>query len=238
MRERLRALGRRLLGERPLPLVDRLARGDARFSTFVCAAEYVNFEAVPGDVAEFGVFGGVSLALIAKALSFDPKGQQRKVVGFDSFEGLPASEEAHARWAPGDCAALHSAHPLAPTGSPVTPGLVRDLFARCGLPEPALEVGRFDATLPSAVPGRYPRLALVHVDCDLYESTRDVLEGIAPALQDGTLLLFDDWFHYKGRPDRGEARAFHEFLERHPEWGAAHYRSYATFCNAFIVHRR
>ncbi len=31
------------------------------------SVDFVNFEAVEGDILEFGVFGGVSLALLAKA---------------------------------------------------------------------------------------------------------------------------------------------------------------------------
>jgi len=41
----------------------------------------------------------------------------------------------------------------------------------------------------------------------------------------------------RGIPGKGEARAFHEFLDAHPEWGAVQYQPYATFCN-FILHRR
>ena len=28
-------------------------------------------------------------------------------------------------------------------------------------------------------------------------------------------MIFDDWFIFKGRSDRGEQRAFHEWKERH-----------------------
>jgi hypothetical protein len=128
--------------------------------------------------------------------------------------------------------------PVLAPGEPVSAGTTRELFERCGLQPPLLHEGRFDEVLPRVVPSEHPAIALLHVDCDLYESTRDVLNGAAPALQDGTLVLFDDWFHYRGRPDRGEARAFHEFLAAHPEWLAVHWRSYATFCNAFILVRR
>jgi len=65
-----------------------------------------------------------------------------------------------------------------------------------------------------------------------------VLFGIEPALQDGAMVLFDDWFHYKGDPNKGEARALREFLSAHPRWEAVQYRSYGVFCNAFILRRR
>jgi hypothetical protein len=192
---------------------------------------------VPGDIVEAGVFGGLSLAILAKAATFDPKGMARRIVGVDSFDGLPASEDVHPRWTPGDCARIATAHPLAEPNEPVTPDLVRRLFEACELPPPLLYRGRFAEVLPPVVPSVHEAIALLHVDCDLYESARDVFAAVAPALQDGTLVLFDDWFHYKAHPAKGEARAFHEFLSARPEWTAVHWRSYATFGNAFILVR-
>ena len=66
----------------------------------------------------------------------------------------------------------------------------------------------------------------------------NIVADLNRKLQDGAVLLFDDWFHYRGSPEKGEARAFDEFLRAHPEWRSVHYRSYATFCNAFILSRR
>lgn len=226
-----------LIGPPKLPLVDELARRDDRFDAFARTLDFVNYESVPGDIMEFGVFGGQSLALLARAHSFDSKGMSRRVVGFDSFAGLPASCEQHARWRAGDCARTHAWHPLMPVGTPVTPDLVRGLFRACGLPEPALEIGLFEETVPRAIPSRYGAAAVLHVDCDLYESTRDVLEGVLPALQEGTVVLFDDWLHYKASARMGEARAFQEFLDKHREWEAVPWRAYATFCQAFILRR-
>lgn len=234
----LRALGRRLLPPPRLDMMARVIRNDARADTFFRAIEYVNFERVEGDIVECGVFGGLSLAVLAKGATFDPKGMQRRIVGVDTFTGLPASEEPHARWEEGDCASMHAWHPILEPGAPVTADTTRALFAACGLDAPVLYEGRFDAVLPGVVPASHPAIALLHVDCDLYESTRDVLEGVAPALQDGAVILFDDWFHYRGHPGKGEARAFGEFLEARPEWQAVPWRSYATFCHAFILVRR
>jgi len=123
-------------------------------------------------------------------------------------------------------------------GDPVTPEVTRRLFDACGLEAPVLHVGAFEKTLPAAFPAVHRQVALAHFDCDLYESTRDALAAVAPVLQDGAMLLFDDWFHYRGHPGKGESRAFSEFLAAHPEWGAVQYQPYATFCNSFILHRR
>lgn len=218
--------------------INELARRDPRWSMFCRAADFINYEAVPGDIVEFGVFTGTSLALLARAHSFDPKGMSRRVAGFDSFQGLPASSETHARWRPGDCASSSGWHPLLREGDPVTPDVTLRLFEACSLDPPTLHVGSFEQTLPAAFPTRYGQVALAHIDCDLYESTSTVLHYLAPVLQDGSIVLFDDWFHYRGHPGKGEARAFADFLSTHPEWGAVPYQTYSTFCNSFILHRR
>lgn len=233
----LRAARDLIFGGPTISVVDRLVRDERRWGAFARAVEYANFEMIPGDIVEFGVWTGRSLALLATAHARDAKGMTRRLVGFDSFLGLPESAEVHARWRPGWCTSS-GPHPLVPHGAPVTPQITRQLFAACGLPAPELEIGPFDETIGRVVPSKYPEIAIVHIDCDIYESTILALDGIAPALQDGAILLFDDWFHFKGNPARGEARAFHEFLSKHPEWGAVPFCPYATFANSFIVYLR
>jgi predicted O-methyltransferase YrrM len=206
---------------------------------FSAACEFVRFEKVEGDVLEFGVFTGMSLALFGKVVHDNREGDvPRRVIGFDSFAGLAPDTEGHAQWKAADCAVNHSWHPLCPLGAKVTPDVTRELFRACGLKEPELVVGLYGQTLPTVVGKRVQKAAVVHMDCDLYEAAVDVFNGISGILQDGTVLLFDDWFHYKADPNKGEARAFKEFLQEHPEWEAVHYRSYATFCNSFILHRK
>ena len=238
LRRALRATRNALVGRDELPIIDQLIRRDPRSQTFFSAIDFVNYEQVAGDIVEFGVFTGISLALLAKAHSFDPKGMTRRIVGFDSFDGLPPSAEEHARWHEGACRTSHGWHPFVPEGARVTPDITHELFAACGLPAPDLHEGHFDRTARRLFPAPYGAVAVAHLDCDLYESTKSALESIGPALQDGTVLLFDDWFHYRGNPAKGEARAFREFLDAHSEWTSTHYRSYSTFCNAFILSRR
>jgi O-methyltransferase len=238
VRRGARALRDITVGREQPPITTQIIRRDERSSTFLSAIDYINYEAIPGDVLEFGVFTGLSLAQFAHGHRFDPKGIERRFVGFDSFAGLPAATEAHARWRAEDCAVNHAWHPLVPIGARVSPEVTRTLFAACGLPEPDLHVGDFAETVSRVVPSRYPAIALLHLDCDLYESTREALDGAAPALQDGAILLFDDWFHYRGNPRKGQSRAFAAFLEAHPEWTAVSYRTYSTFCHAFILSRR
>lgn len=62
------------------------------------------------------------------------------------------------------------------------------------------------------------KIALVTVDCDLYESAVPVFEFIEPLLQEGSVIYIDDLFAgYKGSPLKGVSRAFLEF-QRNSQW--------------------
>lgn len=218
-------------------VLKQLKENDPRWQTFSHAVDYIRWEGVPGDILEFGVYGGQSLVLLGHAHFSYTKGIERCVAGFDSFNGLPESRFQHANWNKGAFAVNHWQHPLLKTGEPVTPEVVRELARTCGIPSVNIHAGLFDETIPMVVPSQYSQIALLHIDCDIYESTASVLNAVAPALSDGCVVLFDDWFLYKGNPDQGEQLAWREFLETHPEWRAVHYRAYGTCCNSFILSR-
>lgn len=54
-------------------------------------------------------------------------------------------------------------------------------------------------------------IALLHVDCDLYSSTRTVLSVLGSELNQGSLLVFDDFLAYAGY-EQHEFRAAHEYF--------------------------
>ena len=58
------------------------------------------------------------------------------------------------------------------------------------------------------------KLLYVHIDCDLYTSTKTVLNLIRDKLTAWEFnLVFDDWFHFRGNKNKGERLAFKEFLQ-------------------------
>lgn len=146
-----------------------------------------SLKAAPPDgvVAEFGVYHGLSLRRLARLVS-------SPIHGFDSFEGIPED------WKPGEPRGSYS------TGGrmPQVPGHV------------TLHRGWFQDTLPGFVASQQEKLRFMHVDCDLYSSTRTVLEGLRPLLQVGTVLLFDEYLGFEDY-EQHEFRAWHEFAERH-----------------------
>lgn len=141
---------------------------------------------IQGLVLEFGVFRGDSLQLIAKRCT-------QQVHGFDSFEGLPDD------WTAGRAKGRFS--------------LAGELPAIKAL-NVALHKGWFDQTVPAFLAAHPGDARFVHVDCDLYSSTRTVLEQLAPRLVPGTIIVFDEYFNYHGWREH-EFRAFAEFVLHH-----------------------
>jgi hypothetical protein len=95
---------------------------------------------------------------------------------------------------------------------------------RCPVPQldrTTIRRGLFVDTLPY----NFGPLGLVHVDCDLYESARDVLFGCDANIVSGTVLLFDELSSIKYPNWReGEYRALCEWREatgKRVHWRAA-----------------
>jgi hypothetical protein len=109
------------------------------------------------------------------------------VIGFDSFEGLPED------WRPGFPKGM-----FAEPGPPDIPGAV-------------FVPGLFENTLPDFLANMVSRpVGLVHIDCDLYSSTRTVLFRAGYLMLTGTYVVFDEWHGYEGA-ERYEQRAWREF---------------------------
>ena len=64
--------------------------------------------------------------------------------------------------------------------------------------------GWFENTLNEQTKARLDSAAIyIYVDCDIYESSVAIFDFITNLTQDGTVIIIDDYFRYKGIPDRG-----------------------------------
>ena len=132
-----------------------------------------------GFALEFGVGIGDSLRVIAEKM---------RVVGFDSFQGLPED------WRPGY-----------PKGSlACAPPIVANSRLVIGLFAETLPRFRFETVEP---------IGLVHIDCDLYSSAATVLQYVGPHLRPGCFVVFDEWHGYDGCEGH-EQRAWREYADR------------------------
>jgi len=75
--------------------------------------------------------------------------------------------------------------------------------------------GLFKETLPKFLKGIKDPVSFMHVDCDTYESTKEVLDILGPErLVSKTRILFDEYTSYIGWKN-GEFKAWKEFVNKH-----------------------
>ena len=76
---------------------------------------------------------------------------------------------------------------------------------------------------------------IIMVDCDLKESTTLALNFAKPTLQEGTIIIFDDFNYYKGNKNKGEYGAFDDFKSKNPNIEFRRVFDYGYSGRAFIV---
>jgi predicted O-methyltransferase YrrM len=134
-----------------------------------------------GTVLEFGVFSGTTINWMATDFP------ERSFVGFDTFDGLPEEWSGYAHF---------------------------DFDRKGAIPDVPRNVeivkGLFESTAP-AFAKRGQKIAAIHIDCDLYSSTKTIFDALGDTLPDGCVLIFDEYFNYPGF-ERHERKAFAEFL--------------------------
>ena len=148
-----------------------------------------------GVLLEFGVFRGDSINFFSEVLL--EKKDQRKIYGFDSFEGL--SED----W----------------SGT----SMVKSTFDLKGnLPKVNDNVelikGWIDKTLPPFIENnglQADKIAFMHIDMDTYSPTKVIFEQTVEYLQPGSIIVFDESLGYPGCRDN-EYKALMECID--PRW--------------------
>jgi predicted O-methyltransferase YrrM len=134
-------------------------------------------DGLDGDIFEFGSYRGGSAAFIAYIVR--ALGRRTRIYACDTFEGLPATDQARD---------LHSAGDFRDADLAGFRAFIRSE----GLQDLLLPVaGLFERTLPPLLEAR-PSMALVHIDCDIYEPIRYLLQTCEPYYEPGGYLVFDD----------------------------------------------
>lgn len=157
---------------------------------------------------EFGVFKGNSI------LEYYSAYQENEIdpffFGFDAFQGLPEENlDPHTPWKTGDFNLDGVINPnlLNKDGMEIIPGW-------------------FNQTLNKSTLKKFKnkKAGLVHIDCDIYTSTIEVLEFLVTndLFVDGTLVVYDDWGAWKQAQlqenqeyDVAEGRAHKEICEKY-----------------------
>jgi len=155
-----------------------------------------------GLILEFGVRHGTSIRQLASLTS-------KPVYGFDSFEGLP--EDWHQ-----ESKEVYS-----------TKGKIPKVPAHV-----TLMPGWFEETLPLFLAKHEEDVALINIDCDIYSSTKTVLDLLSPRIKKGTIILFDEYIgnlHW----EEDEHKAFMESVAQY-QW-KYEYLFYSAYTKQVVV---
>ena len=166
-----------------------------------------------GHYVEFGVYEGKSinyLASLNKNITFH---------GFDSFEGLPE------QWFMGH-KVIEKGHFAVSELPKVVPNVV-------------LHEGWFEDTIPVLKKDHKRHISFINIDCDLYKSTKTVLELLNNQIVESTLIRFDDLLPSPISPypkwEEGEWKALVEWCKNYDREVVPLARSWKQGCIMKVV---
>jgi len=159
-----------------------------RLSKLYEVACHLQREKINGSFVECGVWNGGSAGMVAAPARND---KNRHSWLFDSWEGLPEASE----------------YDISYTGEQGEKGMalgleekVRELlFEKLKLSQGTVHLvrGWFNDTLP--VYKKYiGKIALLHLDCDWYESVKFCLDELYDSVVEGGFIFLDDYGHWHG----------------------------------------
>ena len=217
-------------------------------NAFRWAAAYIIKNQIEGDYLEFGVWKGNSFIESYSQIKeysqmfYSPNStlaKGNKLVknqffdmrfhAFDSFEGLSESNNGNEpiQYFPGNYQADKETF------------IDRITNAGLDLEKVTVTQGWFDKTLNSKTAEAIDlkKVSISYIDCDLYEPALQALRFITPYLQNGTVLVFDDWFRNKGNPEDGVQGATILWLRENENINLQHFYNADTRTAVFIVQK-
>lgn len=216
----------------PLPYTEEmpsLMSATGRVDLHSVVAHYLMDNKLFGSYLEFGVGSGRSAVSALRA--YGRAGVCDRFHLFDSFVGLPKLTGV-------DAAGLQFkesdfAHSETQVKNFLTKHHVWDEE------RVQLHPGWFENTLPRWVedaPVSELKVAVVHLDMDLYSSCLTVLEAITPLLKTGVVMIFDDWNCFRASNQAGERAAVKKWLLQNQNislnpWFSYGWHGHVFFCD-------
>ncbi|WP_333695451.1 TylF/MycF/NovP-related O-methyltransferase [Flavobacterium sp.] len=156
---------------------------------------------LPGDVLEFGVFKGASMVRFLSFRNLLESDFSRKVIGFDMFGKFPDALEMES-----DRKFVEKFESDAGYG--ISKEELEQHLTQKGFQNFSLVAGDITETLPAYL-AQNPsfKIAMLHIDVDVYEPSKLILELLWDRVVKGGIVVFDDYGTVVG-----ETRAVDEFF--------------------------
>lgn len=151
-----------------------------RFIQAYSAVKYVIEHNVPGCIVECGVFRGGALAIMGLALN--DAHEDRRVWGFDTFEGHPLAKKGERHQGKHAASELDVLETFEQLGVDVDLSLIRGMVQNT-LPEHLEAIGE---------------IAVLRLDVDTEPATRVCLQELYKQVADGGIVIIDDYGKWEG----------------------------------------
>ena len=182
-------------------------------------------EKIEGSYFEFGIFEGTSLFAAVKSHQKLKSKINRNFYGFDSFEeGFKYFNEKdkHPFFREGDfVSSYEKTKKRFKKYSNVK--IIKGYFEESIANKNILEVCGYD------------KCAVIFIDCDLMNPALISLDFVKPIIQEGTIIILDDYWAYKGSLELGTCGALATFLKNNPNINVRKFNTYGYGGVSFIV---
>lgn len=165
-----------------------------------------SIENLEGDYLEFGIFTGSSfchsLRCVKSLSKFNENILKTKFYGFDLFSGFGKISE-------------DDRHPFYTdiNFSTDLKKVEKRIMKVAEEIDYKLIPGFFSETLKIGPKNMgIVKSRIIFIDCDTYTSANEALTFCIPTIQNGTYIILDDYYSYKGSNTKGVRKAFSEFL--------------------------
>lgn len=160
------------------------------FKLLICFELIKKIKKVKGDIIEFGVWNGNNLVAMKKIIDFLKI--KKRIYGYDHFKGMPKSVGDYKR---------------------------NRFIGKLSIVKFFLKFFRLKNTyiIKDDIKNLYlhqnkfKKISLIYIDCDLYETTKNILNLLSKKVEKGGIIIFDEGNQNKVY---GEGRALNEFYKK------------------------
>jgi len=215
----------------PAPVIHNLSKAQMLKLIFW----HLNVDQKPGFYMEFGVAHGHSMKAAILANRFAKSKQlgvvrlERTFFGVDTFEGFKSDNPL-------------DVHPVWNADKFTRP--IDEIEQRFRKEDVSVLFLKIDATtlnnlsdvtvldFKSSIKGP---AAILLFDMDLFEPTISALRWVSEFIDEGTFIMFDEFFAFQASLEKGEARAFREFSQSNPHLIFREFATYGSGGKVFVL---
>ena len=163
----------------------------------------------PGEIVECGVFKGSSLIQLATFREIDSIHFEKKIIGFDTFGNFP--ETGYEPDEENRNSFIESAG-----SKSLSNKKIEKILNKKGINNNVeLVKGDIEKTVPKYVEKNpHLRISILHVDVDIYEPSKTIMDKLFPKVVKGGVAIFDDYGDFDGESKAIEEKIGDEYKIR------------------------